>query len=407
MDVHPDSASSSSSAGIPSLVASDSSDSPRPSASELDANGGARQALPTTDPSETTGTATKAGEVDVKDDLPCTCWDRQGWKHARVGTAKDLSFNMILPPIKTEIRRAIEAVNAIIALLQQYHDPLNEEMTSLSQAEVRERLLSQRTIVLGGLETATVQITVTPGYVCPSTSKKHQARFAEQYKVLCDVEDELQKSIDDANALFSARDELIKAEGRMRRRKYLQTTVRAVSVIAVPFSPLVSAILTAVDVMVLSFVVGIHEVVLPDATAHVRETLERVTALQEKLESKIVEVKRLRANLEAAKALTEEEQRTPNASRLVGLMERVRDAKKVAEAVLFVSCEACSSTVPASAPPTPTSIRELTEAFRKLGDALEAPLITDGPLGSMDDEQWEVMDRYLADLRHLPSETGL
>ena len=178
--------------------------------------------------------------------------------------------------------------------------------------------------------------------------------------------------------------------------------------IAVPFSPLVSAILTAVDVMVLSFVVGIHEVVLPDATAHVRETLERVADLQEKLESKIAEVKRLRANLDAAKALAEEEQRTPNASRLVALMETVRDVKAMAEAVFVLSCESCATTVPASpsaVPAVPTSIRELAAAFRKLGDALEAPSIVEGPLGSMDEEQCDVLDRYLADLRHSPGET--
>lgn len=176
--------------------------------------------------------------------------------------------------------------------------------------------------------------------------------------------------------------------------------------IAVPFSPLVSAILTAVDVMVLSFVVGIHEVVLPDATAHVRETLERVADLQEKLEGKIAEVKRLRANLDAAKALAEEEQRTPHASRLVALMENVRDVKTMAEAVFVLSCESCAPTAPATAAPVAlTSIRELAAAFRKLGDALEAPSIVDGPLGSMDEEQCDVLDSYLTDLRHSPGET--
>ena len=176
--------------------------------------------------------------------------------------------------------------------------------------------------------------------------------------------------------------------------------------IAVPFSPLVSAMLTAVDVMVLSFVVGIHEVVLPDATAHVRETLERVADLQEKLESKIAEVKRLRANLDAAKALAEEEQRTPNASRLVALMENVRDVKTMVETVFVLSCESCAPTVPATvAPAVSTSIRELAAAFRKLGDALEAPSMVDGPLGSMDEEQCDVLDSYLADLRHSPGET--
>ncbi len=169
--------------------------------------------------------------------------------------------------------------------------------------------------------------------------------------------------------------------------------------IAVPFSPLTSAILTAIDVMVLSFVVGIHEVVLPDATAQIRETLVRVAALQDKLESKIAEVKRLRANLEAAKALAEEEQRTPNASRLVELMENVRDAKKMVEAAFVLSCAACASIPPPPVPVVPVSIREVAAAFRRVGDALEAPSIIDGPLGSMDDEQCDVLDIYLADLR--------
>ena len=75
--------------------------------------------------------------------------DRQGWKHARVGTTKEMSFKTVLPPIKTEIRRAVEAANAFITLLQQYHDPQNEDISCLSQAEFRERMLSQRTIVLG------------------------------------------------------------------------------------------------------------------------------------------------------------------------------------------------------------------------------------------------------------------
>ncbi|KAI1793725.1 hypothetical protein LXA43DRAFT_1000198 [Ganoderma leucocontextum] len=330
--------------------------------------------------------------------------DRQSWKHAPVSTAKEMSFSMVLPPIKTEICRAIEGTNALITLLQQYRDPQCEEISSLSQAEFRERLQSQRTVVLGGLQMAAAHIAVTPGYVCRSTSKRHQARFAEHYKVLCEVEDELQKSIDDAKALFSARDELIKAEKRMHRRKLLQNTVRAVSVITVPFSPLASAILTAVDVLVLSFVVGIHEVVLPDATAHVRETLERVADLQERLESKIAEVKRLRANLEAAKALTEEEQRTPNASRLVELMQNVQDTRKTVEAVFIFSCDACASTAPAPTPGVPTSIREVAAAFRRVGDALDAPSMIDGPLGSIDDERCGVLDRYLADLRCSPSE---
>ena len=74
--------------------------------------------------------------------------DRQGRKPALGSTAKDLPFNMVLPPIRTEIRRAIEATNAIVALIQQYHNPQNEEFLSLTQAEFEERLLAQHTIAL-------------------------------------------------------------------------------------------------------------------------------------------------------------------------------------------------------------------------------------------------------------------
>lgn len=160
--------------------------------------------------------------------------------------------------------------------------------------------------------------------------------------------------------------------------------------------------------MVLSFVVGIHEVVLPDAAAHIQETLERVAALQKKLEGKIAEVKRLRANLEAMKALAEEEQRTPNASRLIDLMESVQDAKKIVEAVFVLSCDACASTATSSdsTPVTvPTSVREVASAFCKVAYALEAPSIIDGPLTGMDEEQYAVLDKYLVDLRYSPSET--
>ena len=166
MDVHRDSTASSSSADIPSLVALDGDVLPR-----LELNdSGARQVVPTDAP-ETTSirTPAKAADVDTtRDELPCTCCashhvkspypnrviyrslvgDRQGWKQARVGAGKEMMFNSVLPPIKTEIRRAIEAANALITLLQQYHDPQNEETSTLSLAEFRERLLAQRMVVL-------------------------------------------------------------------------------------------------------------------------------------------------------------------------------------------------------------------------------------------------------------------
>ena len=147
--------------------------------------------------------------------------------------------------------------------------------------------------------------------------------------------------------------------------------------------------------MVLSIVVGLQQVVLPDATEQVRLTLQRVEDLQKDIERKLQEVRRLKAGLEAARARAEEQQQDPIASRLAEVLENVHGTKKAAETTFSFTCEACAPSTLTNA----TSVRRVAEAFRELGHSIDAPEILIGPLGSMDDEHFDALDRCLVDLR--------
>ncbi|TBU21723.1 hypothetical protein BD311DRAFT_743414 [Dichomitus squalens] len=153
--------------------------------------------------------------TEARNDPPCSCWD-----HPK--SQRPVGLNLVFPPIKAEILRAIEATNTLVTLLQDYHEGQSDSLSSfMSKAELREILLLQRTTILNacqhGLETAAVHITTTPGYVCRSTNKQHHKLFEERYQVLCNVESELKKGVDEAEPLHNARNELIRAERKMRR----------------------------------------------------------------------------------------------------------------------------------------------------------------------------------------------
>ncbi len=78
-----------------------------------------------------------------------------------------------------------------------------------------------------GFGAAIVVIRTTPGYVCKQGSAEHDRRYSARHKALTKIEDDIARSLKDAEPLFKAREELLLAERRHRRRKYIQTAVRA------------------------------------------------------------------------------------------------------------------------------------------------------------------------------------
>ena len=74
-------------------------------------------------------------------------WQKSPGDHTKA--PKPVPLNLVFPPIRAEVKRAIEATNALLALLQQYHEaPSDGSSLSMSETELREKLLSQRTAII-------------------------------------------------------------------------------------------------------------------------------------------------------------------------------------------------------------------------------------------------------------------
>ncbi|RPD53874.1 hypothetical protein L226DRAFT_563719 [Lentinus tigrinus ALCF2SS1-7] len=326
------------------------------------------------------------------DDPPCHCWSNFLAEDKRV---TEVTLNFALPPVRAELGRGIKALEKIISLAEHSADQ-DEGTANLLSPEARETFSSHRDTVVNSFETATEIVTTTPGYVCRKGSAEHERRYSQRHKALTDVEDELTRNIEDAEPLFKARDELLLAERRMRRRKYAQAAFRTMSIVTIPFFPLLSALFTAADMFGLSVVIAIQKAVFPDAGNELGETLERVVTLEKDLQRKVAEVKRLKDKLETRKAKLEERQQHPIATQLAGILRKIYLARHAAEGALFLQSNKRARehlTVP---------IRDVVSNLRGMGDALESPEMITGPIASLSDDQCAVIDRALAILRTSP-----
>ncbi|TFK85138.1 hypothetical protein K466DRAFT_200069 [Polyporus arcularius HHB13444] len=144
---------------------------------------------------------------------PCNCWHNP--KDKCDGRAP-IPLNLVLPPVRTELARAIRALNSIITLVEERVATGPEDTTRLPPPDILDAFSSQREVVVNCLETASIIITTTPGYVCEQDSMEHERCYSERYKELSDVEDIFTRSIKDAEPLLKARDELLIEERRQR-----------------------------------------------------------------------------------------------------------------------------------------------------------------------------------------------
>ncbi|TFK85139.1 hypothetical protein K466DRAFT_200073 [Polyporus arcularius HHB13444] len=171
------------------------------------------------------------------------------------------------------------------------------------------------------------------------------------------------------------------------------------SIITIPYSPLLSAILTAADVFCISVDMAIQRLGLPDAD-EVGMTLENAASLEKsirEIRQSVDEIKRIKGHLEAAKAKLEEAQRRPIAAHLAGILYKVHLAKDAVEGALSPSCDRCAC------PHAAVPIRDVVASLQNTVEALGEPEMVVGPLASLSEDHavCMVVDRALAVLRPL------
>ncbi|KAI0738347.1 hypothetical protein C8Q80DRAFT_272818 [Daedaleopsis nitida] len=260
---------------------------------------------------------------------------------------------------------------------------------------------SYKTAILMAIEVAIITLRTTPGYVCRTGSKPHAERLAQREAALQHIENELKRGVDDAAPLFAAREQLLRIDTDMRRRKYVQTAIRAMSIIAVPYSPLASALFAAIDLFGVSAALAIKDFYMSDILSLLRDTVERVQDLEVNIQDKLAQVKELRDHLEALKAKIELAQRRPIAGRLSDVLDTLCAVKTAVEGALSLPCDGCDS----RCAPVPVPMREVVKAYKDIAEALEAPSMISGSIVDLSEEECGAVDGLLSLCRTVPDST--
>ncbi|KAI0350794.1 hypothetical protein OH77DRAFT_1524648 [Trametes cingulata] len=374
---------------------------------QRDVSGGDHQAFPAVQDAEAipetpVPTATDDGadvgpEQDaVRDDDPdCMCWP-----HTKRSLLPTAALEDVLPPIRLEVEGAIEDLHGILVLLQEHlgtraaNGRLSPEIGSKGIASNWHRVSSH-------LDCAIARITEAPGYLipelkCKNDYEQHFNHLIQRDKTLCNVEINFKKALEEAQPLFEAREKFLKIESEMRRRKTFNMAVRVASVLTLPFAPVLSGVLTALDCLVLSTYVGARELMV--SQDELRTTSESVESLRKELNEKIAVVQKLRQELAVYKEKAEAQRGDPSARRLLDILTKIRTVKNLVDAI------SGSTTPDTREHPKQPSLREVVSAMRELADASGAELAAEDLLPSLDDAEWSSLDERLATFRStLPS----
>ena len=157
-----------------------------------------------------------------------------------------------------------------------------------------------------------------------------------------------------------------------------------------PFSPVTSAALTAIDVLVLSAQSILEELVSPGGAARVRETLLRAEQLERDITAKLAEVKALQDRVEATKKRIEAEQAEPAAACLVDIVETARRGLRATKLCLPFPGSAVTF--------RKGSLKIVLECVRKLAETVGEPDLIDGKVVALDDQQLFKLEEKLWDL---------
>lgn len=268
-------------------------------------------------------------------------------------------------------------------------------------------------------------ITQTPGYMfpkpqCKNSFERHLSNLSRRDDTLRTVEENITRTMHEAQPLFEAREKFLAVERKMSRQRARHMFVRTAvcysycycaqvlmhvcgaiqAILTLPFAPILSAALTAADNIVLAVIVGVQQLLVSEDELH--STSASVEALRAEMNDKIAVVQKLRRELVEIRAQVEAQREDPAASRLAAMLHTMQAAKELAEAVFSAPNSKEAKAVPGA------SMQALAAAFREVLDALgERPEGT-ATLVEVDDSDWSGLDDTVTELKAaLPASVGL
>ncbi|RPD76227.1 hypothetical protein L226DRAFT_521907 [Lentinus tigrinus ALCF2SS1-7] len=337
----------------------------------------------------TSATVIASGEPQKHNDPPCDCWRNRVPEDKRY-SHRPIALRLVLPPVRAEVKSAIEAFNSIIELIQKRAIEFGDA-TRILPPDIRGPFVSYRDTVANSFEIAIETLTSAPGFVCKQGSVEHERLYLEQRKLFTDMGEACLNWIKESERLFQAQEAIVLAYRHHRRKVYLQAVVRAMSIISIPYSPLLSAIFTAAEVFGISVHIAMRERVSEESS--VRDALEQITNLEEtkrEASETLAQLRHLKEHLETVRSMLDEMQQQPLAAQLAAIYEKLYFAKKAVVGALSAHRDNSDAVVP---------FRDIVLSFQDMVEALEAPAMFDGRLASLSEDQCAAIDRALAILR--------
>lgn len=269
-------------------------------------------------------------------------------------------------------------------------------------------------------------ITQTPGYMfpkpqCKNSFERHLSNLSRRDDTLRTVEENITRTMHEAQPLFEAREKFLAVERKMSRQRARHMFVRTAvcysyqchcaqvlmhvcgaiqAILTMPFAPILSAALTAADNIVLAVIVGVQQLLVSEDELH--STSASVEALRAEMNDKIAVVQKLRRELVEIRAQVEAQREDPAASRLSTILRSLQAAKELAEAVFSAPNSKEAKAVPEA------SMRALAVAMREVLDALGDQPEGISTLVEVDDSEWNDLDDTVTELKAaLPASVGI
>ncbi|KAI0704758.1 hypothetical protein C8Q76DRAFT_752718 [Earliella scabrosa] len=336
---------------------------------------------------------------------PCTCWFHHKDDKANQRPLRSVPLRLAFAPVRSCLLSAVATLNRLLAEAAAICVDSEEgsgpssgccPQTLAEDSGFTTTLADRRKSILTNIEVAIITTGMIPGYVCSPESRPHNQLYSGQEFILRNMQENLEAASETLNEAHLLRDEVTVIDRSLRRRKYIQGAVRAASIVAVPYAPLVAALITVLDFFAVSIPTAIQVASLPENLESLRERAADIGDLEENVNVKMKMVEETWAHLQALKAAVEEQQKHPNAPRLFELMVCLYTAQRAVEGALASRCGECEREHEKSAASAAPGMREIVAAFRDLAATLDAPEAITGSMASLTEAQCDALDRTLA-----------
>ncbi|OJT05434.1 hypothetical protein TRAPUB_3750 [Trametes pubescens] len=327
----------------------------------------------------------------------CLCWPHV----PQESRGPPPPLDEVLPDVWRSVDEVFKAFNRVVEHLRTHR--LNPSPDTPFATAIY--MLAEGAAIAGSLKQGMKLIIQTPGYMfpkpqCKNSFERHLSNLSRRDDTLRTVEENIKRTMLEAQPLFEAREKFLAVERKMSRQRARHMFVRAAAILALPFAPILSAALTAADNMILAVIVGVERIFVSEDDLH--STSTGVEALREEMVDKIAVVQTLRQELVAIRAQVEAQRDDPAASRLAAILRKMQAAKELAEAVFSAPNSKEAKAAPgASMPALAAALREVLDILGEQPEGTEV-------LVSIDDSELSGLDETVAELKTaLPATVGL